>query len=376
LSDVVMRILGALALVWLLAVPATAQPTGLPPGTAEADARWRAAEAELDPDQAAIAWRAAAAAYEAAADAAADGTEAERAAAYAAVLAWRNATAVEPRDDRRPVTPGADDHAALAALDRYLRISRADDPERLAVRFVRGRLLGRLGRVDDAIADFAAIVDQDHRHEYTELAVNLLLDELNRAGRHDDLIAWARRLVSDRALLTAHPTLAPLLQRIDQHGHRRTAEAAARRAAEGDPTGYRACADAYRAALEVDAAGPEAAELSYNRGVCASEAGAVDEAIAALTTAADRDRGALGYHALVRIAGLEQRRGDLHAAAERLDAAADLTTDVRQRRDARLGAIALYLRVGQLAPAVQASAVWLVSALTDPPRPAPMPVAP
>jgi hypothetical protein len=237
LSDVVMRILGALALVWLLAVPATAQPTGLPPGTAEADARWRAAEAELDPDQAAIAWRAAAQAYDAVAEAAADGTEAERAAAYAAVLAWRNATAVEPRDDRRPVTPGADDHAALAALDRYLRISRADDPERLggALRSAVGCWDGSGGSTTTRSPTSPAIVDQDHRHEYTELAVNLLLDELNRAGRHDDLIAWARRLVSDRALLTAHPTLAPLLQRIDQHGHRRTAEAAARRAAEGDP---------------------------------------------------------------------------------------------------------------------------------------------
>ncbi len=371
-----MRILGALVCAWLLATPAEAQPTGMPPTAVEADARWRAAEAELDPEQAATAWRAAAQAYAAVADAAADGSEAERAAAYAAVLAWRNAAAVAPRDRQRPTTPGADDQAELAALDRYLRISRADDPEGLAVRFARAQLLSRLERIDDAVSAFIAIIEADHRHAYTEVAVPLLLDELNRAGRHDELIAWARRLAADGALVAAHPTLVPLLRRLDQHGHRRAALAAERRGADGDPAGYRACADAYAAALAIDPLAPEAAELSYNRGVCAAAAGAIDEAIAAWTVTAARDHGDLGYHASLRLAHLERARGRARSAADGYATAAEATGDPRRRRDALLEAVAMYLAAGEVAPASQTLATLVVALLTERPTPAPMPAHP
>jgi len=51
--------------------------------------------------------------------------------------------------------------------------------------------------------------------EVAEYAVNMLLDALNRAGRHDELRLWAKVLLADQTFLAAKPQLRALLQQIN-----------------------------------------------------------------------------------------------------------------------------------------------------------------
>lgn len=128
----------------------------------------------------------------------------------------------------RSLTPRPLDARAarlVASIDMFVRLVPGEHSERVATaRFWRGSIYRRAGHLDRAISDFVAIVEHMREHEVGPFAVNLLLDSLNRLERYDELVAWARRLRSDAALLVRDEELAERLRHIDVVGTRKDAE--------------------------------------------------------------------------------------------------------------------------------------------------------
>ncbi len=201
------------------------------PAIARAEALWIAADKTRDPRRATKAWQVAAAAFDAIAADPAATLPLRTEAAYTTVLAWKNALDRDPRARKAEAhdAPGArpfDANTAsfVAAMTRFLELA-PTAPDAVGIRFLRGNLHRRFGHVAQAEADFAAILDHDRGAEVAEYAANLLLDLLNRAQRHDDLIRWVHALRADAPFLQAHPDLADTLARIDQQWERRQAAA-------------------------------------------------------------------------------------------------------------------------------------------------------
>ncbi len=163
-------------------------------------------------------------------------------AAYAAVRARVHAmrtdvVVVRSHHDRRagdsplhgrspaPRPLDARDARLVASIDMFVRLVPGEHSERIATaRFWRGSIHRRAGHLDLAIADFVAIVEHMREHEVGPFAVNLLLDALDRLERYDELVAWARRLRSDAALLVRDEELGERLRHIDIVGTRMEAE--------------------------------------------------------------------------------------------------------------------------------------------------------
>ncbi len=146
----------------------------------------------------ASAWSAAEASNTASAwDAVADAYERERARCvddclddqYGVVLARKNAVAADP-----PAKPGLDERPALpprvkalvAALDDYVKIAPADDPDVFDMKFLAANAQSNWHQ-PDAIARLEQLLRGDRSAPAAEYVANILLDALLRADRMQDL---------------------------------------------------------------------------------------------------------------------------------------------------------------------------------------------
>ncbi|MBK9036526.1 MAG: hypothetical protein IPL61_35640 [Myxococcales bacterium] len=309
--------------------PATSGP--IDPALAPGETAW--AEAEREPDRAVAAerWRAAARAFTTVAAATAHDHGLRARAAEAAVLAWKNALAVDPAvaPRRRPVDASdldrppearpltADEAGFVEAIDLHLALGAPSTDELAELRFLRGDVLRRANRFDEAAGDFEVVVAHDPSADLAGYAAALLLDGLNQTRRYDELVALAHRLHTDAALVRAHPELAERLALIERHALRKQAEQAEQAAQRtGDRDGFARCADLY----DQVAASPLSAddvEVVYNAALCAAWAGEADRALARLDAILrDRPRAPLAARALQQHAALAERIGRIAVAAD------------------------------------------------------------
>lgn len=306
-------------------------PGPVAPAMIDAERAWREAEAS-PPRDGPERWRAAARAFDAvAADTrVAEAVRAE--AAWTAVLAWKNALAIDPRVKSRdeherfdeattPMPLSIDDAGLVASLSRFLTLvpTSIDAP---GVRFARANLLRRYHHDDEALIDLRELITKHLDHEVGIYAVNLALDLLNRARRYDEMLAMVAMVRADPRLKDTE--LAQRLRILQRQGLRFEAERAATAAERADdPAGYAQCAAAYEEASALDPRGADRDELTYNAGVCWLRANDPSRAEVSLTAVIlRRSAGHLEAPARFLRAGLAWRHGDLPAAATDLAAAA------------------------------------------------------
>ncbi len=182
-----------------------------PPLTPSLAITWSAAETRNTPDS----W-----------DAAADAYARDRAkcvddcldAAYAVVLARKNAMGAAPLQP-----PQGGDVAALPqraralmeALDDYVKIAPASDPDVIDMKFLAANVLSRWHQAD-AIEGLEELLREHRSAPAAEYAANMLIDALIRADRITDLKAWVEELLADAGFLAGKDELRKTLERVRQ----------------------------------------------------------------------------------------------------------------------------------------------------------------
>ncbi len=325
-------------LVCALAATAFAAPkykrgTKLDPKLTEhvraAEHAWDAAERETDPAKQTALWEQAAGAF---GDIDGDPVDAKvrREAAYAAILAWKNALNVDPRVKApsesselgakpRPLPPR--ELRLLGAVDRYIAYADPKDPEVPGLLFIKANTHRRFGQTEVAIPMFRVVIDRFPEHEVAEHAAQLVLDSYNRLRKYDELVTFADELAKNTKLTKRSPDLAALVARIQQQVGRKRVEAleAAARA-EKDPEKHAAAGAGY---LELYKANPKEAggdELLYNAGVSFENGLSFDaalEAYALLQKAYSNSK--LAPRTIARVSQIYARRAMYEKAAEQLE---------------------------------------------------------
>jgi len=180
-----------------------------------AELAWSRADAEIEAQAKHDLWARAAAAFDAVVAANRVDAPKRKEAAYAAVLAWKNAiNSDHPAEQIGPGELPSDERSQIAAIHRYRDI--ADGAEAAQMTFLEGSLLRRFGRLDDALPLFLDILDHHRSLDVAEYSANLALDTYDRLGRHAEMVELARRLMKDPEFLAGKPDLAATLARIDR----------------------------------------------------------------------------------------------------------------------------------------------------------------
>lgn len=140
--------------------------------------------------------------------------------AYATVLARAKALDADPTSARpedkptepQPLPPRVE--ALIDAADVYVASASPGDDDAIGVSFLAGRQFDAYGWIDESTTRFATIVLAHPAHDVALYSANLLLDALNRSGRYDELVRWARDMSANAALMAAHTELAELVAEI------------------------------------------------------------------------------------------------------------------------------------------------------------------
>ena len=92
-------------------------------------------------------------------------------------------------------------------------IERSGDLEAPKLRFLAAAAASREHQ-PDAIPRLEAILRGDRSDETVEYAANILLDNLNRAGRYDEMSGWVDELLADRDFMAGKDELQQTLARL------------------------------------------------------------------------------------------------------------------------------------------------------------------
>jgi hypothetical protein len=192
-----------------------------------AEALWSLADNEPDKTKQAALWEQAARAFKAVIDGAGHTKKERKDAAYAGILAWKNATMTghveiptPPKIPKGDVTPRPIPRKvrrmiqALADYERIIRDPR--DKELAMIKFLHGRVYWQYNHLTRAVPRLEAIVRQYPGYEVGGYAANLLLDSLHRLGRTAALRSWVSTMLATPALLKANPDLTQRLRKLHQ----------------------------------------------------------------------------------------------------------------------------------------------------------------
>ena len=195
-------------------------------------------------------------------------------AAYAAVLAWKNAlselqpaVSAPPRSTNSaavsPTPLTSTEQKMIAAFHDYDNyVSDPADPERLVMRFMEARVYWRHDKLDMAIPLFWSITVDHMDKEVGPYAATLLLDSLIRAEKFSQLERVVRELSANKGALAANPELGRTVGTLAQQIGRRRAEDFERDGKFGE------CGKTYRELAISYPQSERADELHYNSGVC------------------------------------------------------------------------------------------------------------
>src|SRR5438105_10313779 len=154
--------------------------------------------------------------------------------AYAAVLGWKNALNVDPRqkekveiDEKQDEKDKKEDKVPekkpipereqkmIAAFDIYIKyIKDPKDDELVGMKFLKANIYRRYNDFDTAIPLFTEIIEKHPQHETAEFAANLLLDTYNRLHKYDELVKLAEKLAANKAFLENRTDLADTVKKI------------------------------------------------------------------------------------------------------------------------------------------------------------------
>lgn len=241
-----------------------------------AEQAWSLAEHEHDPQRQTELWESAAAAFTDVVIAGKLDQKILKQAAYAAVLAWKNAIKIDPHvgmragevdENRAPISER--DQKMIAAFDQYATyIADPNDAELVGIHFLKANIYRRHGELDKVIAMFTDILDNHREHEVAESAANLLLDSYNRLHRYDEMLALADKLAADSKFLKGKTDLKTTLTRLKAQSLRKQAEQLEADASRsGDFAKFDEVGNTYLEIYNLDPTVGHGDEALYNAGV-------------------------------------------------------------------------------------------------------------
>ncbi len=213
--------------------------------------------------------------------------------AYAAVLGWKNALAVDPRTNAPPIGEQTYDKIPepepiperqkkmLDAFDIYITyVKDQKDSDLVEMKFLKARMFWRYNHLEEAIPVFEDIIENHLQHETAEFSANLLLDSLNRLQKFDQMVVWVDKLLKKTDFLEDREELKERLAVLKVQSMRKNAENLEARAKEsGDLALYVDCGSAYLDILKFVPEAEDADEILFNAGVCFKEGKSMGAAI-------------------------------------------------------------------------------------------------
>ncbi len=215
--------------------------------------------------------------------------------AYAAVLAWKNALAIDPRT-KAPSTatanykkiPKAKPIPArrmkmIAAFDIYIKyVKNPKDDELVMMKFLKARIYWRYNHLAKAVPLFGDIVKTHPDHETALYAANLLLDTLNRGQMYGKMLKWVDYMLSKKKWLEDKEELASTLNTLKGQSLRKAAEQLEKQGKNVE------CAQAYLQIFNRNPNADKNDQVLYNAGVCFENGKSIGAAIAMFTTLSKR----------------------------------------------------------------------------------------
>jgi len=252
---------------------------------------WRRAETEKNPRIATERWEDAAVQFTNVVQTGKVDKKLMKEAAYAAVLGWKNALAVDPRTQAPPVDTDESskeekevpkpeeiperEMKMVAAFDVYIEyIKDPKDEELVMMKFLKARTYWRYKHYDEAIPLFEDIVKNQLDTEPGEWSVNLLLDSFNRSKKYNEMIKWVDILITKKEFLADKEELSARLDLLKAQSMRKAAEQLEK---DGN---FVECGERYREIFNRNPKAEGMPEVLYNAGVCYEKGRSMGLAIA------------------------------------------------------------------------------------------------
>ncbi|HXI54477.1 MAG TPA: tetratricopeptide repeat protein, partial [Polyangia bacterium] len=208
-------------------------------------------------------------------------------AAYAAVLAWKNALNVDDHEQREQVEKSRGNFKdknkfdpmpipeyqkkMIAAFDTYIQYV-PDAPELVVIKYRKARIYYEYNHFDDAAKLFQDIVEKHPNHELAIYSANLLLDSLNAQTKTKEVVAWVDKFLE-----------MPNLMKDPEFGKQMVALKSDTYDMEGHEYeklhNYKECGRSMLAAAEALPDHPKHAERLWNAGQCFQNAHLVGQAL-------------------------------------------------------------------------------------------------
>lgn len=296
-----------------------------------AELLWLRAEYEKDQKLASQRWEKAAIAFTAVVQNGKVNANELKNSAYAAVLSWKNALAVDPRTmaastvfnaknaeqdtpEARPI--GSREKMMLAAFETYSKyIEDPSDDEVVMLTFLKARVYWRHGRLQESLPFFYEIVEKHSEHELALFSANLLLDSLIRLKKYDEVNKLVHKLLKNKKFAQAHDELRERLLGIKSVVMRKAAE-------QLEKSGrHIACGQAYLDIYNANPSGGRMDEVLYNAGVCFEQGKAMELAVGMYALLSKRfPRSPRNHKGLIRTANIYGSMAEYEKAAEKYEA--------------------------------------------------------
>jgi tetratricopeptide (TPR) repeat protein len=237
-------------------------------------------------------------------------------AAYAAVLAWKNALNVDDHEHQDQVKQDQDklkqrenaggkkieameipeyQKKMIGAFDTYIKYV-PDAPELVTIKYRKARIYYEYNHFDEAAKLFEDIVRKYPKHELSIYSANLLLDSLNAQGKTKEVVSWVDKFLEMPELMKdpefGKQMISLKSDTYDMEGH----------AYEKDKN-FKECGRSMLAAAESLPDHPKHAERLWNAGQCFQNAHLVGQALKArVQLIKDHPKDPLAQKALFRVA--------------------------------------------------------------------------
>jgi TolA-binding protein len=249
---------------------------------------WLRAENETNPRLATERWEKAAVAFTDVVQQGKVDAKVKKEAAYAAVLGWKNALAVDPRtqtpdasldklEDAKAPAPrpiSEREQKMISAFDIYINyIKDPNDEELVMMKFLKARILWTHDHLDKALPQFQEIVKKYPKHETAGYSAAIVRDSLVRLRRYEELSAFVKEMLDKKDFWEDREELREIFADTAAKTQRKVAEQL-----ETDGK-HLACGLAYQEIYNTNPKGPNMDEVLYNGGVCFEEAKSIGLAI-------------------------------------------------------------------------------------------------
>lgn len=257
-----------------------------------ADLLWYQASAEKNKRLASLRWEESAQAFTSAVESGALKGKRLKDAAYAPVLAWKNALDIDPRTDTsaidqdpqisdkfgrtklpKPKAITRRNREMIKAFDLYQKYVDKGDPERTLMVFYKARIYWRANQLAKALPLLRTVVEGDPKHEVAGTSARLIADCLSRLGRHNELASFASKTLSDIDFMKDKDSLRTILVDLRVVGIRLAAESL-----EAEKR-FLACAQKYLSIWNEFPQSSNMDQVLYNAGRCFQKAKSIGLAI-------------------------------------------------------------------------------------------------